>query len=82
LWLIGIPLEGRHNSSHPLFLSAVPQMYDWSLWALLVADFVFLTGLIWYSAGVRPRVFGLAVIQFTLCCFVVYGDFAWAAGPP
>lgn len=65
-----------------MFLSPVPRLYDWGLLALLVADFAFLVWLVWYAAGLRWRMLAVGVVQFLACCFVVYGDFLWSAGPP
>jgi hypothetical protein len=81
-WLLGIPWEGRHNSAHPLFLTEFPRFYDLSLFGFLGVDIAFCAWLVWYAAGLRVRFLALAIVQFLLCCFVVWGDFLWAGGPP
>jgi hypothetical protein len=82
IWLVGIPFEGRYDPAHPLFLTAAPRLYDLALVGFLVADLAFAMWLVWYAAGMRGRVFIVAVVQFLLCCYVVWGDFLWSAGPP
>jgi hypothetical protein len=81
LWLIGVPFEGRHNSSLAHIRTAVADLYDWTLLGLLAADLAFLIWFVWYAVGLRWRMLALAVVQFLACCYVVGSDFLWAGGP-
>jgi hypothetical protein len=82
IWILGIPFEGRRTLNHPLAGMSVLALYEPALLGLLVADIALAMWLVWFSRGFRPQMVLAVTFQFLLCCFVVYFDLFWAAGPP